>query len=72
MCVEGKMKSKVEVEVECALGIVTAMDQDLKEMDARWAPSRRGSNLQRLFDQVRKRRETAEECLRQALKELEL
>jgi hypothetical protein len=61
------MRPKLEMEADMARGAVRGALEDMKELDQRWAASKRGSNAQRVFDRLKGRLECALECLNDGL-----
>lgn len=60
-------RSKLDIEADTALGIAKAMVTDLAELERWWPLSKRGSNAQRCLDSIKARRDTIEQCLRDAV-----
>jgi hypothetical protein len=59
-------------EIECAARIIEAMAEDIAEMEAAVAPSKRSTRFQRALDSLKGRVGAAQQCLRDAENKLEI
>ena len=62
------MRTRMEMETDTALGIVQGLRQSVEELERWWPPSRRGSNAQRILDQIKEKHAAIEKCLLDAMK----
>ena len=66
------MRSKAEVEMEMAAGILSTMTETIERLELYWPVSKRGSNAQHQLDYLKTQRAAAEQCCRDALSGLEV
>lgn len=57
----------MEIETETARSVLSAMTQTIGEVERFWPVSKRGSNAQRQWEQLKAQHETALACLEEAL-----
>ena len=62
------MRTKMEMEIDTALSIVTSMRQSIEGLEKFWPQSKRGSNAQRYLDEIKSKRDSIEQCLVDATK----
>jgi hypothetical protein len=56
----------IRTEIECAARIVKAMEQDIRDLEAAVAPSKRSTRFQRALDDLKGRVGAAQQCLADA------
>lgn len=61
------MRSQAEVEIDMAAGILLTMEDAIRRLEVYWPASRRGSNAQRMLDEIKAKREVALKCCQDAL-----
>ena len=62
------MRTRMEMETDTALGIAQGLRQSVEELERWWPPSRRGSNAQRVLDQIKEKHDAIVQCLLDAVK----
>lgn len=57
------MKSRSQVELDMAMLIAKSMEQNIDELETLWPKSKRGSNAQRTWDQIKAQHAALSKCL---------
>jgi hypothetical protein len=66
-----KRQRDARAEVDIARGILESAQETIRDIDQRWAKSKRGSNAQRSFDRLQEQIGAALECCNDALADFE-
>lgn len=61
------MRSQAEVEIDMAAGILSTMEDAIGRLEVYWPASRRGSNAQRMLDEIKVKSQAALKCCQDAL-----